>query len=699
MTIVDRMSAPLQRIYSSVNNLIGAMQSANTASGDMFDIGAINNGGEAIRDAAEATDQMRTEMEEASNAGTQMTNNMNQQKTAAEKLTTAIKGIAAAYLGVRGIRAFTGFLQDSFSLYETQTKAETQLKLVLSNMVEDYDSAYNAINAKAKQIQAAGMYGDEAMLAGAGELATYFTDPKAIVSMMDTLANYAAGMSLGGEVDATSMVDYATGIGKMMSGAYDAMTKKGFEVTDQQKAIIEGTATQAQIVDELGEEYINCSRDMQAAATINNIIEESWSGLYATMSKTPSGQIAAFRNQWGDMKETIGSQLAPVVSRFLTNLEAHIPQIGNMLSGIVNVLSSIIMGALTVFEFISDNWSIIAPIILGIVAALAIWTLQQHLHEVAIKRATMAQLKLNAAMSPVLLILTIIIAIVAAVYAVASAIAKLTGVASTGFGVITGAINVVIQFFKNLGLTVANIALAMWGALGAVGWNIKEVFIGALNYVQAGFWDFLGTVTYVLAQIMWALDKIPFVDLDWEGMEDTSANFHAKAQQLRDDSFNFKDVGDAFSEGLNTFDTFSDGWAGDAFEAGASWGDGVAAGIEDALGWSSGSAEVDLGDTNLLDSGYDYEDTVNNMGDDLSDISTSNKAIADSVSRTSEELKYLREIAERQAINQFTTAEIKIDMSGMQNKISSDYDVEEIGNQLAATLLSDLQMSAEGVHV
>ena len=30
------------------------------------------------------------------------------------------------------------------------------------------------------------------------------------------------------------------------------------------------------------------------------------------------------------------------------------------------------------------------------------------------------------------------------------------------FGVITGGINVVIQFFKNLGLTVANIALWYW---------------------------------------------------------------------------------------------------------------------------------------------------------------------------------------------------------------------------------------------
>ena len=117
------------------------------------------------------------------------------------------------------------------------------------------------------------------MIAAAGEFSTYFTDADAITTMMDTLADYAMGMSGGGALDSTALVDYATGLGKMMSGAYDAMTKKGFEVTDVQKAIIEGTATQAQITQELGAEYANMSSDMQAAATISEIIEESWAAV------------------------------------------------------------------------------------------------------------------------------------------------------------------------------------------------------------------------------------------------------------------------------------------------------------------------------------------------------------------------------------------------------------------------------------
>ena len=67
-------------------------------------------------------------------------------------------------------------------------------------------SAYDAIAQKAADIQSQGMYGDEAMIAGAAELATYFSDTTAILSMMDTLTNYAAGMSNGEALDAGSHV-------------------------------------------------------------------------------------------------------------------------------------------------------------------------------------------------------------------------------------------------------------------------------------------------------------------------------------------------------------------------------------------------------------------------------------------------------------------------------------------------------------
>ena len=88
---------------------------------------------------------------------------------------------------------------------------------------------------------------------------------------------------------------------------------------------------------------------------------------------------------------------------------------------------------------------------------------------VATFAATAAQQGLNAALlaCPITWIILLIIAVIAAIYAACAAVAKFTGVANSGFGVICGGIMVVIAFFKNLGLSVANIALGIWNALGA----------------------------------------------------------------------------------------------------------------------------------------------------------------------------------------------------------------------------------------
>ena len=59
---------------------------------------------------------------------------------------------------------------------------------------------------------------------------------------------------------------------------------------------------------------------------------------------------------------------------------------------------------------------------------------------------------------------------------------------------------------------------------------------------------------------------------------------------------------------------------------------------------------------------------------------------------------YLREIAERQAINQFTTAEIKVEMTN-NNSISSDQDLDGIVRYLEKAVEDSMYAAAEGVHI
>jgi len=86
------------------------------------------------------------------------------------------------------------------------------------------------------------------------------------------------------------------------------------------------------------------------------------------------------------------------------------------------------------------------------------------------------------------------------------------------------------------------------------------------------------------------------------------------------------------------------------------------------------------------------------MMGDVGSIAGDTGSIADSLSVTDEELEYLRDIAERDAINRFTTAEVKIDMTGMTNKIDGSADIDGIITELTDGFTEALVTAAEGVH-
>lgn len=86
------------------------------------------------------------------------------------------------------------------------------------------------------------------------------------------------------------------------------------------------------------------------------------------------------------------------------------------------------------------------------------------------------------------------------------------------------------------------------------------------------------------------------------------------------------------------------------------------------------------------------------MMGDVGSIAGDTGSIADSLSVTDEELEYLRDIAERDAINRFTTAEVKIDMTGMTNRIDGSADLDGVISQLTEGFTEALVTAAEGVH-
>lgn len=655
-------------------------------------------------------------------------------------LTLATEGAANGYTGLADsvdgaelgstLTLDTGPAQAAYTAF-TAGVDEGRVSMEVQADTGQATAAYDAILAKASEIQGAGIYGDEAMIAGAAEFATYFSDANAILSMMDTLTDYAMGMSGGGALDTEAMVDYATGLGKIMSGSYDAMTKKGFKFTDTKKAIIEGTATEAQIVAELGEEYLGMSQDMQAAAAINAVIAEGWGGLYEAMSNTPEGKIIQLNNALGDIKENVGAGIYPAVLNFINVFQQNLPQIetaamglATMLGFVISLLTGMVEGAISFGTAVADNWSWIGPIVYGIIAALGayvgylgvmkamelasaagkiIMCAASYAHAAATRTeasataaATAAQYGFNTALlaCPVTWIVVAVIALVAGIMALCNWIAKTTGVAQTGFGVLTGNINVVIQAVVNAGLVVANIALGIWNALGAVCSNIGTAFHNVIANVQSWFYGLLATALRVVEGICAALNKLPFVEFDYSGITSKADEYAAKSAEAANSKEEYTSVADAFSEGFGTFDAYSEGWASDAFQAGAAWGDGVAdtvGGMFDGLGYEPGTIE------DFANQGFDSF-AMDGLGNDVGEIADNTGGMAHALDVSGEELKYLRDIAERDAINRFTTAEVKIDMTGMTNKIDSSNDLDGVIRELTDGFSEALVTAAEGVH-
>lgn len=252
-----------------------------------------------------------------------------------------LKDIARYYLSFQAIRMGAervwSFGRESMEIFSTQERAENQLKGVMKNR-GNLDQ-FQAIKDYAAEIQGRSIYGDEAMIRGAGELATYVKGTQSLKSMMDLLSDYAAGMTGGGEVSPEQMESLATGLGMAYDGNYMAMRRKGFDTSKLEAldAIVEnggvwGAKERQKYGDVLDEDTLKKIREYKGVTEQMRVdaLQESlkdWKGLSNEVNKLDSSALIRFNNKLGDLRENIGKRLYPTFNRLVDSIDKHMPDI------------------------------------------------------------------------------------------------------------------------------------------------------------------------------------------------------------------------------------------------------------------------------------------------------------------------------------------------------------------------------------
>ena len=675
----DNANAELEQLRMQLNQAIQEQNSLNQAMQNM-DVSAANdaylrlsqtvgNTERYIRDNVDEQGRFNQEI----SAGTQQAN----------ELTNTIKRAVAAYISIQSVGKA---LNISDELVQTTSRLNmmndgVQTTAELVNMV--YAAAQDARGSFSQMADVVARFGNNAKDA--------FSSSEEVVAFADLIQKQMtiAGASTQEAANAELQLSQALGSGVLRG--------------DELNSIFEQAPNLIQNIADYLDVPIGKIREMAADGELSaDVVKAAIFSAADDINSKFNEMPMTWGQMWQSMQNTALIAFQPVLQRLndLANSEAFQTFIQGAIEAmatLANILLNVFEVAASVGAFIGDNWSIIAPIIYGVIAALgaylAIMGIVNAITAIsaaidATKAAadalaagqtflwTVQQYGLNAALAacPITWIIVLIIALIAIIFAVCNAIAKMTGIANSGFGVITGGVNVVIQFFKNLGLTVANIALGIGNAIAALASNMMTAFHNAICSVQSWFYNLLSTALSVIEGICSALNKLPFVEFDYSGISSAADDYAAKASEAAGNKEDYQSISDAFNEGFTTFDAFQDGLASDAFNAGAAWGDGVADKVSN-FSLSDVFGQTDIPNVGDYTSGFNDAIANSGVGDSIGNIDDNTGKIKDSLDVTEEDLKYLRDIAEQESINRFTTAEVTINQTN-NNNVSSDTDLD-----------------------
>lgn len=700
----DAANAELEQLRGQLDQAVQEQEALNRAVENM-DVEAANqaylrlsqtvgNTERYIRDNVDEQGRFNREIEEGTNE--------------ANSLMQTIKGAVAAYATIQTLSA-------ALNLSDQLTSTTARMNLMndglqttqdLQNMIYlSAERARGSYQATADAVSKLGLMAGDA-----------FGSSQEIIAFMEQVNKQftIAGTEAAG-VDAAML---------QLTQAMASGVLRGEELN----SIFEQAPTIIQTIADYLDVPIGSIREMAAEGQITADIVKS--AMFAAADETNAkfeSMPKTFSQIWTYFQNTALMSFQPVLQRMneIANSEAFQEFVNNAIEGL-----SLVAGiALEIFDLlvgvagaVADNWSWLSPIIYGVAAALAVyygWLLLTKGAEMAMAAVhgivavakgimaaatmlvtgatwaeTTAQYGLNAAMyaCPIVWIIILIIALIALFYAAVAAVNKFAGTSVSATGIICRAFMVALAFIGNIFVALWNLVVdvfvLIYNLVATVANFIGNVFTDPIGAICRLFFDLADTVLGILQALASAIDAI------------FGSNLAGSVQGWRDSLGGWVD--DTFGKGDEIMAKMNaDDMKLGRFEYGAAWDAGYSfgEGIDESIANFDPSS---LFDTNVP--GADdyanlgsYGSGIGGIGSGVDDIAGNTGKIADSMDITEEDLKYLRDIAEQEAVNRFTTAEITIEQTN-HNTVSGKMDLDGIVSGLTDAANEAVDKIAEGVH-
>ncbi|WP_113674566.1 tape measure protein [Vallitalea guaymasensis] len=630
----------------------------------------------------------------------QFNNQIRDGTSAASGLESKLLGLAAAYMSIQSIGNLV-------SVSDQMTQTEARLNLI-NDGLQTTEELQDMIFQSAQRSRSS--YADTAdVVAKLGQRAG-----DAFSSNVETIA-FAENLNKMFVIAGASQQEMASA-SLQLTQALGSGVLRGEELN----AVFEAAPNVIQAIADYMDVPIGAIREMASEGEISaDIVKNALLGATDEINAQFENMPMTFGQIWTSIGNDALMSFDPVLDRL--NDMANSDGFQTMVAGIVDSLVFVSGVVIEIFDlvaqvgsFMAEYWSILEPIILGVATALGIYTValiayntiqgisnvikgiaafQASIHSAALMMetgatfaATAAQHGFNAALlaCPITWIIIGIIAIIAVIYMAVAAFNKFAGTSVSATGIIVGVLAVATAFVGNLFVTLINsiidLVALIWNHIATFAEFFANVFNDPIGSIVRLFSGMADSVLGILEGIASAADT-----LFGSNLADSVSGWRSSLQEMTNDLVGEAEIKvprmDASSMHLDRFEY------GEAWDAGYDFGKGV----EDTI------SNFDIGsifDTNIPDlSDYGYDSVESN----IADTAENTGAMKDSVDISQEDLKYMRDAAEQETINRYTTPEIKIDMP-VNASINSDMDLDGVVAYLGEGVEEAMQVAAKGVH-